>query len=515
MKKLRLTLLLSFSLSFMTAQSANMQWGEVFGKDIFGTGQAKIFAADETGYYVQAGQKTKNTLYKFDFNNNLIFEKPLRITEENKSYRFTSFAQTNSGLYGVASHLGKYGSQKKVFIGRITNSGVEDFRYFKTYKYNNPVNDNVVDNKDLTEQLKVSKDGLKVVRFDIASTSDYKGGNEKFNIDLFDEKFNLLWERKIELPVKDKSVLIEDVFITNNEAVWLAVKMFDAKARKYHIPYRYNLLKITKNKMETYELELREDLLIASMKIDFDEDKDAAFVSGTFTHSDNRRFVEGIFSGYFNETEKSINYVSIYDFSEEEKEQLNILREHGEKSEKDNSEANNYKVRELIKLPDGNYKTVVEFSRFDFIKENGTLIGYMAPYRLRDFIIFNTKTNEISDVTFIERRMGALQDYDSFFTIRGDKSYLFYTHYPTKKECKEENVGNGSFVWLVKIFDVGNQVISTEILLDTKETKMMFPNIHHIRFGDKVILGGIYMKMTSFFPGSAKRNYRYGSYELK
>jgi hypothetical protein len=72
----------------------------------------------------------------------------------------------------------------------------------------------------------VSKDGSKVVRFDITSTSDYKGGNEKFNIDLFDEKFNLLWERKIELPVKDKSVLIEDVFITNNEAVWLAVKIF-------------------------------------------------------------------------------------------------------------------------------------------------------------------------------------------------------------------------------------------------------------------------------------------------
>jgi hypothetical protein len=514
MKKIQITLLLSFILSFGNAQNSNMHWGETFGEQIFGIGQAKLFAADETGYYVQAGQKAKNTLYKFDFDNKLIFEKPLLIEEEDKSYRFTSFAQTNKGLYGIASHLGQYGNKKKVFVGKITDNGIENFRHFKTYDYKNPINDNVVDNKDLTEQVKVSKDGSKAVHFDIASTSDYKGGNEKFTIHLLNETLDLLWEKKVELPINDKSALIEDVFVTNDETVWVSIKMFDAKTRKYHIPYRYNLIKITKDKRETYELDLREDLLIASMKVDFDEMNDAAFISGTFTNLDNRRYIEGVFSGYFDETEGTISYASVHVFSEEEVLKTAVRRMWSKKQDFDEN-ADYYKVREIVKLPNGGYKTLVEYSKLATVSR-GNNMGTEKYYKLRNFILFNTLNNEVSDVTFVERTTDSYEDYDYYFKLEGAKSYLFYSHFPTKEERKGlKNTPLGAKLSYLKIFDAENNITSIETLWNTGQTKHSFTGVRYVAFGEKIIWGGIYAKIQSFMPGFVKRNYKFGVYTLK
>ena len=59
MKKLRLTLLFSFCISFIYAQTSSIQWGKTFGEDIVGRTSSHIFKADEISYYVHAGSRKK------------------------------------------------------------------------------------------------------------------------------------------------------------------------------------------------------------------------------------------------------------------------------------------------------------------------------------------------------------------------------------------------------------------------------------------------------------------------
>ena len=60
------------------------------------------------------------------------------------------------------------------------------------------------------------------------------------------------------------------------------------------------------------------------------------------------------------------------------------------------------------------------------------IVGWYATSTVqRVGLISNENKPLASDVTFIERRMGALQDYDSFFTIRGFAIVTFSLNLPS------------------------------------------------------------------------------------
>ena len=508
MKKFNLSLILIFFSILLSAQTSKVKWGKTFLEDPRGYGQTELFAADASGYYVQARRKKNNTLYKFDYNNQLIFTRPFVAKAADKFHRFSSFVETKSGTYGIVSYLGGLAKKKKIFTAQINDNGLENLKHLKTYSYTNPFNDNVSVNKDVTEKFILTKDSTRIVHFDILSTSDFKGGKEKFIIDMLDDTLGILWEKEIELPVKDELAIIENIFVGNNETVWVTVKILEKKKRtSFSFPdYQYNLLKITQNDIKTYKLKLTEETLISSVMIAFEEIESSLFLSGVFTDTHGRRYAKGLFSGYFDTLKGEISYISTHFFTETEQIELiptNIINLFG-----GNENADFYRVKELISLGDGNYKTLVEYVRPVRAK-----VGSGFDYILRNLIIFNTDKNELNDINIISRSMDYYDERDAFFISNGDSSYLFFTHWANKEERKSEEVGLGTLFTKVLHLDSNNEIKKDKILRNSATDNSRFYGMRYISFGDKLVLGGTVGKYQGFTDFNI--SYLFGVYDLQ
>lgn len=302
MLKSAITFLLLFIFLSAGAQSPNMEWGEIqYQNSKDKTRSTEAWAVDEEGYYVQQCTGFRCNLLKFNHQHEEIYREELFDEGKEKHYRFEKIVRTPSGIYGICNY------RRAILIlshryrfAKITDKGVEFLTELKQGHYEPKLNG----------QLKTSRDGSKIAYFEEIEVTEHSGLKKVFYVHVFDSNGKLLWDKRTKLSAKDNRILLDDLYVMNDGTLRITTRRLEKAMRRHEIPYQYSILKITQEDTEFFDVDLDEGLLIASAKIIFEDSTGLPFISGTFTHTEYREFLQGVFSGKLNLREGKIDELS-------------------------------------------------------------------------------------------------------------------------------------------------------------------------------------------------------------
>ena len=106
-------------------------------------------------------------------------------------------------------------------------TSIRDKKAGKSYAFAYPISNKGVVGSKFKKIGEISMDGRKSGTFDFQISQDSskflvyhnnpydKYNNEKFSYKVYDNKLNLVWEKDVQLPYKDKYFSIEDYILDN------------------------------------------------------------------------------------------------------------------------------------------------------------------------------------------------------------------------------------------------------------------------------------------------------------
>lgn len=149
-----------------------------------------------------------------------------------------------------------------------------------------------------------------------------KDANEKYELTVFDEKMNKIWNSPIEMPYNDKDLAIQSVFIDNDGDVVVSAKKWnDIKSkdisrseRKANYYYDYILLFVGNKGKEIKEFQLDiEKKWITDAKFRLQDD--GKVVAGGFYSEKSGYGIKGVFFVSIDKTTQKLSKYSLKEFS--------------------------------------------------------------------------------------------------------------------------------------------------------------------------------------------------------
>ncbi len=295
MKKL---LLIAFVFSIFNAnaqQGAQSQWGPTYKMP--SKLSTRIVCEDATGFYIIRSQRRASkgiVLEKFDNKMNLKYSEELIIPRKDKDLMlFEDVVYINKQLVLLVSYFDRKNKKNYYFAYPIDDKGKVGSK-FKLLDENTTEGRNG-SNYDFV----LSKDTTKLLLY-YNPPFDNKA-DEKFHYKVFDQSFNLIWEKEVELPYKDKLVSINDYIIDNEANVFMLLTISpDRKkgeketkieqAKKFMVlSYKYKA-----GKFEQYEIKLK-DKWIESINYDYNPSLNQLVLGGFYSNDDKMGLVNGLF----------------------------------------------------------------------------------------------------------------------------------------------------------------------------------------------------------------------------
>lgn len=291
------------------AQIPEINWGEKNTRKAFGKyiNQKPLGCTNE---YIFMRNKTKNIeeLIQYDFNNNFIKSIPLNFDFNGKEVNVYKIINTFSGDYLLGSNHDK--KINKTYIhatpilegGRIPKSLKSLFTY--EYKKHNVWATDDKHNEDKVE-IQISSDSTKVLFANVTSNKDHrkKKYKDEYVINVFNDKLEKLWEKKIEFSLADKDMVISQSQVSNNGDVFILIKEKSKEKRSKWCPsFDYSFLKVTSNgDIEKIRIEIK-NAYPKHAKLSIDKDGNF-YILGYFTEKEKRdvfRLEHGIFFHKYN-----------------------------------------------------------------------------------------------------------------------------------------------------------------------------------------------------------------------
>lgn len=254
-----LNLLLIVFPILLNAQNTEIEWGEEF-KVPFKVDQASFIGVSDYHYFFNYKKKKGSELMVFDFNHQLIQTITVGENQDGKKLLPEKIIKTKAGNFLITSAY--YWKEKLEFVyaSQIMDDGNINFSNDRLFTY--PVNKggkiikhagSSIRNKD-NYGFTFSPDSTKLLFTRIYS--DYEAprdkGKDKYQLYVFDQSFNEIWEKTIALPYIDERIDVNDYSISNKGNVFLiASKVVKKGRRKAWIP-KYDLKVFRANREGIY-----------------------------------------------------------------------------------------------------------------------------------------------------------------------------------------------------------------------------------------------------------------------
>jgi hypothetical protein len=343
-------------------KNVTVKWGPTYKYDNMLIVK-KIVAVDNSGFYTlsirlfKAFKNKKIFLNKYDKNMKLVYSKELLIPKyNNKSLNFEDVLYLKNQLILFVSFYNNKENKNYAFAYPISKEGVVGSKLKKLDEFTS----NIISNKRRGNfDFVMSKDSTKLLVYRNEDFKKYK--NEKFSYKVYDNTLNLLWEKDVQLPYKDKYFIVKDYKITNDGKVYMRAEILPDKEEKKELdkdeqPSTFIILSydLNKDKLSQYEIKLN-NKWVQSMSYNINENTKEITVGG-FYSNDKKLMINGVFYLTIDPESGNINVKSQKEFDKDF-----MVEMIGERRiEKGKGLANYYKLKNFLTKNDGGAYLIAE-----------------------------------------------------------------------------------------------------------------------------------------------------------
>jgi hypothetical protein len=398
-----------------------------------------IITTDETGMYILKSHKQNVFIEHFtkDMNKTLSVKLVLKHKDKEMMFRFISVIK--SKIYVFSTFLNQEKKKNYFFVqeidkktllptGELKKIGEIDFSQFS--RGNNGHFD-----------CSISEDESKILVYNDLPYE--KKENDKFELIVYDNFFNLLWDKQVVLPYIDKLFETTNYIIDNQGAIHFLGKLYNKRNKDEvddKVNYRYQIISFYKNGNQTveYPIEIK-DYFLKDMNIAITADSN--IICTGFYSKDAYGSIKGSYFIKINSQSKEIIHKNFKDFDFElitedmSKKQVDKTKKKIEKGE--DVEMYNYDLNEIILRDDGGAVLIAEqywvtSSTTYSTSSNGTVRSSTNYYyNYGDILVINIDSNgEIEWTKKISKIQTSVNDdgYFSSYTycIVKDKIYFVY-----------------------------------------------------------------------------------------
>ena len=343
--------------------------------------------------------------------------------------------------------------------------------------------------------------------------------NDKKNYDrigfqIFDEHMKKIWGREYKMPYTEAIMDNESYSIDASGNAYMLVKVYASDSRKEKVDglpaYHYEVFKFTKDNQNI-------DIATISVGENFIKEADLVenslhemIVACTFSKKANSNGTDGIFLAIQTSDGKMAKYKNgFYEFPKAELEKFESARTQRKIEKKDDYEAQNLKVRDLLVNPDGSiFISCEEYWWEDRSYYMNNTWHRQVIYYYGD--IYGSKIGANGQFEWLrkipKRQRGSSGKGTMGFKLINDSSGFYFLYLDNLKNLyiKEDDVpkyhqdGAGGQVMVSRLDYKGN--LSKELLFDTREEDIMiYPTEFSRIFGNQFI-GRAKIKKKLFQP---------------
>ena len=497
MKKYSTTLFILINLFVFTNEifaqkspefSGELTWGNEY-KEPTNSYLSEILGTDPSGFYalrrqlkgglMTGGSPQKIYIEKYNKDMKLKKSKQIDLRYKKKKRDFEKVLYLNNQFYLMTSFNNKAHKANYLFIQSIRKKSLTLSKKMKKIA-ETPARDEYREGKF---NFHVSKDSSKVL---IYSQLPYrKKESERFSLQVFDNQFEKVWEKNIQLPYPDNRFAITDYQVDNNGNVYLLGILY-ANSNGYmrrNTDYQYIILAYTENgeESEEYDVSLNGKFIT---DLTFRVGKDGKLVCSGFYSEKNTYSIKGTYffqidpktsevsNGNFKEFD--FDFVTEY-YSDRKKRKAQKAERKGDK--KRSAELYQYSLNDLILRSDGGAVLIAEqyymekqednrysspyYNRYNYNYRYRDNVNIDYHYHYNDIIVVNIKPNgEIQWASRIPKRQETTNDggyYSSYATaIVRDKICFVYNDNGKNFGAKKNNRrykfnGSNSIVVLTEV----------------------------------------------------------------
>jgi predicted transcriptional regulator len=339
------------------SQDIDVSWGPLLKENKGGTIVA-IVGHDQNGYYAVRNYVVASALItyadklyleRYTNNHEMEYSHEIKLKDEELGkLKYEGIFYVGGKLIMFTSHYDKKGDRNIAYAEHLSESGepegdrVEVDRLFS----------DKVANKG-SFQFIVAEDHSKILV--IHQEMYKKDSREKFFYKMFDQNLKVLWEKKMELPFKDKYSSVGGYKIDAGGKVYAQCGVTNEKKEKGKANYTYYIIEYdpTADKMEKYHVNLAGKYI---SEITYaDDPKHNNIVCAGFYSNKSGAGMAGVFYLRINKESKEITEKGIKDFGKEF-----LAQFIGEKKASKGKEAYSFDMRHFILREDGGAILVAE-----------------------------------------------------------------------------------------------------------------------------------------------------------
>jgi hypothetical protein len=480
------------------SQKLDVVWGKEIQPDKKGY-ISEVVGYDDNGYYAIREQKNKSFLIRYNNDHEVEFEKEIKTkigkieTEWEGIYMF----QKNFVLF--VTYKDKKVDRNKLYAIVIDFDGTQ----------HEPVLIDEIEYKKKKNagsfHIYMSEDRENVL---VYHNEVYdKTGYERFNYKMLSSNLDLVWEKPVELPYKDKAFSISKCVVDEDGNVFvLGLLQVDKKTSKHKMFAYYH----KKDRMEEVNVDFAKAYRVSDLTFTY---KDGELVFIGFYSDTKKDQIRGIVYTKIDAKSLAVNLQKNSEFSKKD-----LAKIIGEKAaQKGKTLPQTFDLRDLIFMPNGDVKLVAEMYYVHEVTTTDnrgvTRTTYYYYYRTIMVVNLNSKTGDIHWVGVIPKTQVSVNDrgiFSSFImAYDNDKMYFLYNDNVKNTSPKTKPEKRGRYatntlkikklvVTLVTMDNKGN--IESELFFKSKnDGKTVLKPKFHARFsGTKVLIFAVWGKIYKF-----------------
>lgn len=366
-----------------------------------------------------------------------------------------------------------------------------------------------------------SKDSTKILMF--GNNAYRKNENEMYYIKVLDDNMQVLWNKTISLPYKDKYVSVEDELVTNEGKVGVLIKHYDQEVTKEAIrkdgekvpSYKTKLLVYDKDNANPseYVLEIG-NKFVHTLQL-ADDNISNLLLFGLYKEKNNG-YITGFFTVIFDKQTNTVTTRNLNQFPQSLVEQIKIDKQ-GSDKESDPGLSKVFRLSDVVERENGSKDFILEYSSEVYVPSRSTYVNGVWQKTTPDYWLYNygdiIDINLKTDGKFVIARIPKLQTstdirYFSNFKALSYKNKLlvFYNDDDDNIDRDIEKKPDPLHKFNKSVFVMGvigeNGEVSREILFRNKDNKLTTATRECMRI-DKNRIGLYAQKLSGIF-SSAK-----------
>ena len=344
-----------------------------------------------------------------------------------------------------------------------------------------------------------------------------KKNYDKIGLQVFDENLNKIWGNEFRMPYTEAIMDNSDFSVDSKGNAYMLVKVYDNDSRREKdkstgLPaYHYEVFKFTKDSKK---------IIIAPVSVDDNYIKETTLIENalhemiiacTFSKKSKGNGTDGIFLAILDQDGKVIKYKNgSYEFPKQELEKFESARSKRRMERKDDYEAPNLKVRDVMVQADGSIFISCEEYHVEVrsYTDSRGYTTYSTTYYYED--ILGSKIDASGKFEWLrkipKRQRGSNGRGTMGFKLISDASGFYFLYldnlknlHITEDEVPKYHVdGYGGQVMISKLDK--NGVLSKDLLFDTREEDIMIFPADFYKINGSQFIGRAKLKKTLFQP---------------